>query len=317
MKMAIGIFLQGLAFALMIWAVRAESQPSQTTLARLPAGVATQAVEEGPGGGLRVVFRDAPDLDRAARDAGIFTADPPAEALNTVVHGGRIWYGGADRTTLRITGVLSDTDRDRLLRATVRPDFLAAIRDLALETRGQSASTPRVPLATVVLPEIPPGFELRFAGFLPSDVYFDEETRTLTTAIPLADRDYKMLLLAGADPEMRAALNQLYVVSAKFKVSALWLVWFYILCTLGELCLSPVGLSMVSKLAPVRFQTMLMGMWLLTSFFGNYVAGLAGEKWGSIDPGQYFLTIAIVLVIVSAACFLVARRLVAMMHGVR
>ena len=64
---------------------------------------------------------------------------------------------------------------------------------------------------------------------------------------------------------------------AKFRVSSWWLVWFYVLCTVGELCLSPVGLSMVSKLAPRRFATMLMGIWLLTSFFGNFCAGLAGE----------------------------------------
>ncbi|MBF8254379.1 MAG: hypothetical protein HW373_1074, partial [Deltaproteobacteria bacterium] len=57
--------------------------------------------------------------------------------------------------------------------------------------------------------------------------------------VELGDRDYKSLLVAGADPALREALNKLYVDSAKFKVSSWWLFWFYILCTLGELCLSP------------------------------------------------------------------------------
>jgi POT family proton-dependent oligopeptide transporter len=107
------------------------------------------------------------------------------------------------------------------------------------------------------------------------------------------------------------------VQSSKFRVSSWWLFWFYILCTLGELCLSPVGLSMVSKLAPRRFATMLMGVWLLTSFFGNFIAGLAGEKWEFFEPGTYFTFITIALFAASLVCFLIVRRVTAMMHGVK
>ena len=111
-------------------------------------------------------------------------------------------------------------------------------------------------------------------------------------------------------------MNDLYVASAKFKVSSWWLFWFYILCTIGELCLSPVGLSMVSKLAPAKFATMLMGMWLLTSFFGNFMAGFAGESYGTIHPSYYFIGIAAIVGAASFICLLTVKKTKKMMHGV-
>jgi POT family proton-dependent oligopeptide transporter len=100
-------------------------------------------------------------------------------------------------------------------------------------------------------------------------------------------------------------------------VSAWWLVWFYILSTIGELCLSPVGLSMVSKLAPARFATMLMGMWLLMTFFGNFVAGALGETWGKVTPVSYFFVISVAVGGASLVLFMLTRKIAVMMHGVR
>lgn len=54
------------------------------------------------------------------------------------------------------------------------------------------------------------------------------------------------------------------------------LAWFVI--TFGELCLSPIGLSLMTKLAPVRMQGLMMGMWFLASGYGQYVAGLLGAS---------------------------------------
>lgn len=53
------------------------------------------------------------------------------------------------------------------------------------------------------------------------------------------------------------------------KASMIWLVGTYFLHTMGELCLSPVGLSMVSSLAPAKLASFLMGVWLLSSFVAN------------------------------------------------
>ncbi len=67
------------------------------------------------------------------------------------------------------------------------------------------------------------------------------------------------------------------LLAANGKVSPLWLVFSYLLQVLGEMCLSPVGLSTVTKLAPARFASSTMGMWMLATACGNFLAGyLAG-----------------------------------------
>lgn len=77
-------------------------------------------------------------------------------------------------------------------------------------------------------------------------------------------------------------------------VSMLWLIGFNAVLTVGELYLSPVGLSLVTKLAPARMVSMLMGVWFLSQFMGNYLAGYLGRFW-DIWPGeQFFLMIAAV-----------------------
>jgi len=69
-----------------------------------------------------------------------------------------------------------------------------------------------------------------------------------------------------------------------------WLFWVYVLHTLGELCLSPVGLSMVSKLAPLRVASLMMGIWYLANAAANYLAGTLEEMLaGSSIPIYWFL----------------------------
>ena len=68
------------------------------------------------------------------------------------------------------------------------------------------------------------------------------------------------------------------MLAAHGKVSPLWLSGVYLIQTAGELCLSPVGLSTVTKLAPIKFAAMTMGAWFLATSCGNYIAGqLAGK----------------------------------------
>jgi proton-dependent oligopeptide transporter, POT family len=63
----------------------------------------------------------------------------------------------------------------------------------------------------------------------------------------------------------------------------------YLVITLGELCLSPIGLSAMTKLAPVKLQGMMMGMWFLASAYGQYVAGVigAGISQGNDNDSLY------------------------------
>ncbi|MDW8236394.1 MAG: peptide MFS transporter [Bacteroidia bacterium] len=79
-----------------------------------------------------------------------------------------------------------------------------------------------------------------------------------------------MLLAAGFAVMSLAALR-----ARTGAVSPLWLVAVYLLHTLGELCLSPVGLSMVTKVAPASVAALMMGTWFLSSAFGNYMAGVS------------------------------------------
>jgi proton-dependent oligopeptide transporter, POT family len=74
--------------------------------------------------------------------------------------------------------------------------------------------------------------------------------------------------------------------------SWLWLFVYFVIITIGELYLSPVGLSLVSKVAPVRLLSLMMGFWLATSFIGNFLAGLLASYWSSMEKPAFFLMIA-------------------------
>jgi POT family proton-dependent oligopeptide transporter len=67
------------------------------------------------------------------------------------------------------------------------------------------------------------------------------------------------------------------------RVSPLWLVFVYFLQSLGELCLSPVGLSTVTKLAPARMVGLMMGVWFLSISIGSYIAGLTTRFFAGND----------------------------------
>ncbi len=81
-------------------------------------------------------------------------------------------------------------------------------------------------------------------------------------------------------------------VAAGDSASWLWLFAYFVVITIGELYLSPIGLSLVSKVAPARMVSMLMGVWLATSFVGNFLAGWLGSFWSSMDKAEFFLMIA-------------------------
>ena len=108
----------------------------------------------------------------------------------------------------------------------------------------------------------------------------------------------------------------------------LWLVLIYLFLTLAELCLSPVGLSMVTKLSTTRIVGMLMGTWFLFSAMGNYVAGWISSLTGSSAPGatngaldvmatiSVYQTIGLVSIAVGIFIFLLTPLLKRRMHGV-
>jgi POT family proton-dependent oligopeptide transporter len=95
------------------------------------------------------------------------------------------------------------------------------------------------------------------------------------------------------------ALANLVLVLAAWQAGSgqaswLWLLLYFAIITIGELYLSPIGLSLVTKVAPARVVSMVMGMWLATSFAGNFIGGWLGSFWSAMDKGQFFLMIAAV-----------------------
>jgi len=80
---------------------------------------------------------------------------------------------------------------------------------------------------------------------------------------------------------MIPAANILVGSGGTVKVSPWWLVLSYFFQTLGELSLSPVGLSSMTKLSPRKYVGQMMGIWFLATSVGNLIAGLVG---GHVDP---------------------------------
>jgi len=74
-------------------------------------------------------------------------------------------------------------------------------------------------------------------------------------------------------------------LSDGLQTGVMWIILIYLLHTLGELCLSPVGLSSVTKLSPQRIVGFMMGMWFFASAAGNYVAGLIARATSSESSG--------------------------------
>ena len=111
------------------------------------------------------------------------------------------------------------------------------------------------------------------------------------------------------------ALSYLVMVAAAFdagsagKASWLWLFVYFTIITIGELYLSPVGLSLVSKVAPARAVSLMMGVWLSTSFIGNFGAGWLGAYWSSMDKANFFLMISGVAAAAGVAILLLNRPL--------
>jgi proton-dependent oligopeptide transporter, POT family len=73
-----------------------------------------------------------------------------------------------------------------------------------------------------------------------------------------------------------------------------WLFAYFVVITIGELYVSPIGLSLVSKIAPAHMISTMMGLWLGTSFIGNFVAGWLGSFWSFMDKMSFFIMIATV-----------------------
>ncbi|MBB1383231.1 dipeptide/tripeptide permease, partial [Shewanella sp. SR41-2] len=110
---------------------------------------------------------------------------------------------------------------------------------------------------------------------------------------------------------------------ASVKSSMWWLVGAYFFHTMGELCLSPIGLSMVTKLAPLRIASLMMGAWFLFIAAANKIGGLVGSLIGHggeveeqlANAMAIFAGIGITAVVSGIILYLMSDKLVDWMHG--
>ena len=101
------------------------------------------------------------------------------------------------------------------------------------------------------------------------------------------------------------------------RVSPMWLVVAYFVSEIGELCVSPIGLSAVTKLAPLRIVGLMMGVWFLSNAFGNKLAGWAAGFFSSMPLNQLFTITTTVLLGAAVVMFAIIKPAKRLMSGVQ
>ena len=101
------------------------------------------------------------------------------------------------------------------------------------------------------------------------------------------------------------------------KASLFWLVMTYFIHTVGELCISPVGLSVVTNLSPPKLASVLMAVWMLSSSVANFLGGFIAAYVEKMGAGQIFTYISGFVIVCGVLLILLNRPISKMMHGVK
>lgn len=146
-----------------------------------------------------------------------------------------------------------------------------------------------------------------FFGFeIPSTWYQSFNPLVIVFFAPLLDRYWAWRAKSGKAPSTvtkmavgcvlgAIALGIMYLAAQSVgsgKGSVLWLLGSTFILTMAELYISPIGLSLVTKVSPAKIVSMMMGVWFLATFFGNYIAGYIGSYYELISKEQFFLLLA-------------------------
>lgn len=138
---------------------------------------------------------------------------------------------------------------------------------------------------------------------------------------PLVVAFFAFLRKKGKEPSTPAkiaiglvisALSTLVMVWAVYacnngdvKASSWWFIMSYFVITIGELCLSPMGLSLTSKLSPPRFTSLMMGGWFLATSIGNKLSGVLSSLWDKYEQKAHFFWVNFVLLAIAAFIIIV------------
>ncbi len=105
------------------------------------------------------------------------------------------------------------------------------------------------------------------------------------------------------------------IADENVKAGIMWLIMTYMFHTIGELCLSPIGLSMITKLAPVKLASMLMGVWFLSPFVAQIAGGYIASYVETLGAFKIFSIIAVFVIAAGIVLYFISKKLVTMMHG--
>ncbi len=301
--------------ALWVYLARTKREPSTPTkmmlamvfsVASFAAMVGGAAAENGHES--RVALESLPPEVRVQGDALVWTGEQGDDAF---LDAKRLSYDAAKKE-LVVKGVLPPFAVNDALKRTVPATWIKQVE------KAEAASAKATdPSPAKVMLEVPRTFEAPYgeADQKAHHVLVGHDGELVFTA-PLDAPTKTALVGAGAAPEWRKPLQDLEKKSQGARVSGFWLFLSYLLATLGELCLSPVGLSMVTKLAPARFASLFMGVWLLASSVAQYVGGAIGESWGKITPSTYFMVFVATSVVGVVVAGVLIKPLRTLMHKV-
>ncbi len=127
------------------------------------------------------------------------------------------------------------------------------------------------------------------------------------------------MLIAGFQrgAEWQGGLNIVDNPDGMFKASIIWMILTYLFHTVGELSLSPVGLSIVTKLSPARLASLFMGVWIMASAFALVLAGLISSYVEKLGASTVFASISIFVMVLGILMVSLNKVIERMMHGIR
>ncbi|MFC2138196.1 peptide MFS transporter [Bacteroidota bacterium] len=153
-------------------------------------------------------------------------------------------------------------------------------------------------ISTELFQSINPGFIIIFTPLVVGFFTFINRRRKKPVSTP-AKIGWGMVITA-----LSAVVMILATIVSKngvIKASAMWLFGTYAVITIGELCLSPMGLSLVSKLSPPRITALMMGGWFLSTSIGNKLSGVLSGMWDLYSNKAFFFLTNSLLAMISVA----------------
>jgi len=145
-----------------------------------------------------------------------------------------------------------------------------------------------------------------------NDVKFSASTEEATA---VTGSDALMNSLRGVDPSLEQHRDSILRHAYLFQLSPLWLLLAYGILSLGELMLSPMGLSLVSKVAPIRMRGLMMGGWFVATAIGNKLT-MIGIYWSIWYQSNFFLVLGLMALIMAVVLGVLLKPLKKAMPGV-